>query len=111
MPVYIEYSLKDGTTVLVHAPDDLAASMPIKAAVGGEQVVKAQKSFDEALESALTSAEGMLKKFKSLDAEEIELTFGLEATGEWSNFAIGKVGLTANFEVTLKWKNKSKRKV
>lgn len=110
MPVYVEYSLEDGTRVLVHAPDDLAASVPVKAAAGGEQVIKAQKSFDDALESALNSAEGMLKKFKSLNAEEIELTFGLETTGELGNFAIGKVGLSANYEVTLKWKNKPKKK-
>ncbi len=110
MPVYIEYVLEDGGSVLIHAPDELAASLPIKAASGSEQVIKAQKSFDKALESAFNSAEGMLKKFKSLDAEEIELTFGLETTGELGNFAIGKVGLTANYEVTLKWKNKSKKK-
>lgn len=110
MPVYIEYSLDDNTTVLIEAPDDLAASVPVKASAVGERVLKAQKSFDEALESALVSAEAALEKFKILDADEVKLTFGLETTGELGNFAIGKLGVTANYEVTLKWKNKLEEK-
>jgi len=37
----------------------------------------------------------------------VEVKFGLKATGEAGNylFAIGKVGVEANYEVTLKWSN------
>lgn len=45
----------------------------------------------------------MLEKLHHLQADEVELKFGLMTTGELGNFAIGKVGIEANFEVTLKW--------
>lgn len=107
MNTYIEYELEDGTILQVLAPAGTRNREPVKASpLGTDQVIQAEKTFSEAVEGALKSASTLLKKVKDLKADEVELTFGLLATGELGNFAIGKVGVEASYEVTLKWKNK-----
>lgn len=41
-----------------------------------------------------------------MDAEQVEITFGVKAMGELGLFAVGKCGAEANYQVTLKWSNK-----
>ena len=43
----------------------------------------------------------MLEKLNDLKADEVDLKFGLVTPGEPGKFAIGKVGVEANYEVTL----------
>jgi hypothetical protein len=105
MSAYVEYQLEDGTTILIAAPQEVARGM-IAATRGPEdQVVKAGKKFNEALQAVVKQAQAMRTSLKSLRADEVEVTFGLTTTGEMGNFAIGKLGIEANYEVTLKWKN------
>lgn len=107
MNTFIEYQLEDGSTIQVLAPAGVEGDMPVKlSALGESRVIQAEKTFSEAMEGALKSAAALLQKFKALRADEVELTFGLLATGELGNFAVGKVGVEAGYEVTLKWKNK-----
>jgi hypothetical protein len=107
MTTYVEYELEDGIKILVVAPDPVAGGV-IKAArdAGGEAVVKASKKFSDALEAVHVQAKLMRKKFEDLRADDVEVKFGLTATLDAGNFAIGKIGVEATYEVTLKWKNK-----
>lgn len=52
------------------------------------------------------SALQIRKKLHDVAADEVEVKFGLKATSEAGGnmFAVGKVGVEANYEVTLKWK-------
>ena len=43
-------------------------------------------------------------------ADEVEVSFGLKAVGEAGNFAIGKVGMEANYVVKLKWSGEKQEK-
>jgi hypothetical protein len=111
MPVYfIEYQLDDTTSLQVMAPEDYRPSGPVKAGTRGESesenVIKAKQRFGEALEAVKLAGLGVLEKLHDLQADEVELKFGLVTTGELGNFAIGKVGIEANYEVTLKWAKK-----
>lgn len=108
-PLFIEYEIEEGVTVLIQAPAHTTPRGPVKSAVGSEQVIQADKTFSEALEGALSSARKLLTKVKEFQADEIELTFGLLASGELGNFAVGKVGVEANYEVSLRWKNSEKK--
>lgn len=72
-----------------------------------ESAATAHVSFDAALKRvvqenvrALTAAVQELEE----KPDEIELTFGLKATGEVGNLAIGKMGGEANFMLKLSWK-------
>jgi hypothetical protein len=106
MPVYIEYILEEGLTVLVRAPKTEEASM-VKASLreGDVAVVKAERKFTDALESVRRSAIAIKQKLEDLRADEVEVKFGLTTTGKLGNFAIAEVGLEANYEITLRWKN------
>ncbi len=104
MATYIEYKLDDGGTILVEIPGQEGGI--VKASNKEGHVVKgAEKKFSEALDSIKSAATAMRQKLSDLKADEVEVKFGLKATGELGNFAIAKTGVEANYEVTLKWKN------
>ena len=104
MATYVEYELEDGSTVLVEVDAEAAGLVP--ASRTGDAIKKAGKKFEEALDSVKPWAAALRKQLNDLKADEVEVMFGLKATGEAGNFAVGKVGIEANYEVTLKWSNK-----
>ncbi|MBI9047123.1 MAG: hypothetical protein JEZ06_21735 [Anaerolineaceae bacterium] len=105
MSKFIEYKLDDGATLLIMAVHEEDQCL-IQAGKGIQSnIISTQNSFSQSLDAVKSSADTLLQKFKNLQADEIEMTFGLVTTGELGNFAIGKVGIEANYEVKLKWKN------
>lgn len=110
MSNYVEYELKDGVTILIQATDEERGGV-VRASrdKDGNVIVKAGKKFGDALESIRIQALFMRDKLEDLRADEVEVKFGLTTTGELGNFAVGKVGVEANYEVTLKWSNLSKK--
>ena len=104
MTTYVEYKLDDQTTILVEAPEDAAKGI-VKASKGSDIAsVKAKKSFTEALRDINAQAKLLLAEIGDLHVEEAEVKFGINTVGELGNIAIGKVGVGANYEITLKWK-------
>lgn len=101
---YIQYELEDGNYIWVELNE--SETGPVKASAIGEAAEKARQTFSEALENARLSALEIIKIFHDAQADEVKVKFGLKATGEVGNniFAIGKAGVEANYEVTLKWK-------
>lgn len=107
MPTYIEYTMEDGSTVLVEG--ETAAGGMVRASRSGVDVVQAGKKFTEALASVRGSLKALIDEMGALKVEEAEVKFGLKAIGEAGVFAVGKVGGEINYEVTLKWKKPEKR--
>jgi hypothetical protein len=105
MATYIEYELEDGGTLLVEVKDTAGGVQKAARGKDGSVVIKATKKFRAALSSIKHSATLLRQELDELKADEVEVKFGLTTTGELGNFAIGKVGVEANYEVTLKWKN------
>jgi hypothetical protein len=106
MPTYIEYALEDGMTILVRAPEEESRGMVMAGNKPGESIlIKAEKDFEQAFESVKRSATVIKQKLEDLQADEVEVKFGLTTTGKLGNFAVGEIGVEANYEVTLKWKN------
>jgi|GEM_PF-738148 len=104
---FVRYQLDDQTEVLIMAPQGYAPSGPVKSAAGdAENVVQSKKRFSDALDAVRQAGLGVLEKLHDLQADEVELKFGLVTSGELGNFAVGKVGVEANYEVTLKWQKK-----
>lgn len=103
MSQFIRYILEDGSELLVEA---IGTDGGVVRAGLGEKVEQAKQSFDTALDSVRLSALQIRKKLHDVQADEVEVKFGLKATGEIGNnmFAVGKAGIEANYEVTLKWK-------
>jgi hypothetical protein len=108
MATFIEYQLDDGTTILVETNEPKTGGVT-KASRDtlGNAIVSVNKKFDAAFVGVKKSAAILREQLEELRADEVEVTFGLKATGEAGNFAIGQIGVEANYTVTLKWSNQS----
>lgn len=101
MPSYIEYSLEDGTTILVEVEE---AGGVVKASNKPGEPTPSKTRFKQAFANVHSSIKEVMAEFENLHVYEAEIKFGLKSIGEAGIFAIGKVGSEMNYEVTLKWK-------
>jgi hypothetical protein len=115
-PRYIEFPLEDGGSILIETPDqqEKVQSGFVKGAANEaakDAVIQAGQSFDASVENIRKSAELLVSKLRSLSTppDEMSVAFGLKASGDLGNLAIGKVGGEANYAVTLKWKKEEKK--
>jgi len=112
---YIEFPTEDGDTILIEIDED-AELMPeemIKAGLGKRAqvaITRVQTTFEDALEVVRRNADAFIKKMRTLhdSPDEVEVAFGLKATGELGNFAVAKTGAEANYTVKLTWKREGK---
>ena len=77
---------------------------------GGAAVAVAESGFKEAVRRVVSvNVAGFLAAVDSLERppDELEVTFGLKATGEVGNLAVGKVAAESNYEVRMTWKRPS----
>ena len=106
MGAYLEYQLEDGTTILVETDQPQAVGVTRAARdTAGNVITSVSQKFEDALAGVKKSALALRGQLMEMRADEVTVTFGLKATGEGGNFAIGKVGIEANYTVTLKWMN------
>jgi hypothetical protein len=110
---YVEFALPDGSTVVIES--DEPETGITKAAVRGvgEVTERARETFEQSAENARKSALVILDKVRhglSDPPDEVEITFGLKASGELGSMVVAKVGVEASYSVTLTWKKeKAKR--
>jgi hypothetical protein len=110
MPNFIEFQLEDGATILVQTTSQTTEGGLRKAGItdtAGNVINAAGQRFVDALAGVKKSARIIRAQLDELKADEVEVSFGLTATGEFGNFAIGQVGGEANYSVKLKWSNKA----
>ena len=104
MTTYLEYNLDDGSQLLIEISDAPAGLIKAAKNKDGNIIIKAEKRFQEAIRSAKVSAQTSVNELSSLEMDEMELSFGLNAVGSGS-FGIGKLEMGVNYQVVLKWKN------
>ncbi|MCB0011844.1 MAG: hypothetical protein KDE34_08085 [Anaerolineales bacterium] len=103
MASFVRYELDDETTLLVEI--DEAETATIRAGrESANVIVEAQTRFREALKGARAAATSVLDELDSLPVESMDITFNLKAVGEAGIFCVGKLGMEANYQVTLRWK-------
>jgi hypothetical protein len=69
-------------------------------------LARAQATFDSALLALIRGSAGaFVRAVNALDdvPDQIEIAFGIKATGEVGNLAVGKVSGDANYTVKLTW--------
>jgi hypothetical protein len=111
MAYYVEYPTEEGRTILVEV-DEAApvAKGVVPASRGGEKaqevIHKVQTRFEDAMEVVHRNAQTIIGKVKGLSEppDEVEVTFGLKAAGEFGSFAVAKASAEANYTVKLVWK-------
>jgi hypothetical protein len=115
-PRYIEFPLEEGGSILIETPDqqEKVQSGFVKAGqgeAGRDVALQASRSFDASVENVRKAAELLVNKLRAISSppDEMTVSFGLKASGDLGNLAIGKVGGEANYAVTLKWKKEDKK--
>jgi hypothetical protein len=101
---YVEFTLPDGSTVIIES--DEGDSGLVKAGAG-EIAERARETFEQAAENARKAAMVILGKVRSGlpdPPDEVEITFGLKASGEIGSLVVAKAGLEASYSVKLVWK-------
>ena len=104
LATYLEYQLEDGTTILIETA--IKGGGVTKAGKMGDVVAAVGQKFEDAFAGVKKSALVLRHQLEEMRADEVEVTFGLKATADAGNFAIGQVGAEANYTVKLKWSNK-----
>jgi len=105
MATYIEYTLEDGGTLLVEVDESTGGA--IKAAdVSGNVIIKTEEKFIDALKAVRSSVAALWQGLADLEAEGVEVTFGIKTVGEVGLFAVCKAGAEVNYEVKLTWSKK-----
>ena len=118
MVSYLRFSSGDGEAadvlVEVGAAEDLPEAGEQNAGLrqwtrnhADEVVEVAQSGFEEAVRRAVSlNARAFLSAAETLDERpaELEVTFGLKATGEVGNLAVGKVAGESNYQVKMTWR-------
>lgn len=107
---YFQYATEDGFFLVeVDNKSEISSEDGVIKAGLDDKVEEAisllQVKFEDALDVVHYSARAFAKKVKSLPEtpDEMELTFGLKATGE-GTLVVAKAGVEANFNVKLAWK-------
>lgn len=103
MSNYIVYKLDDDSELWIETEQPVGGMR--RATSEGNMVANAHQTFDQSLNNVRMAANVVRRKLGDLGADETEVEFSLKSTGEVGIFAIGKVGIEANFNVKLKWSN------
>lgn len=107
MSRYVEFTLPDGSTVYLES--DEPGPGVVKATRGLSDVVeRATVTFDQAAENARKAALVILEKVRGTAEyapQEVEITFGLKASGELQTLVVAKAGIEACYSVKMTWKN------
>ena len=102
-----KFVLSDGSSVVAEVDDEPFESSRgvMRGAVASpEIVVKANETFDTAIDRVRDAAETMLNRLTSLTRppDELAVEFGVKLNAE-TGAVIAKVATEANFKINLKW--------
>ncbi len=104
MSRYVEFTLPDGSTVIIES--DERETGIVKA--GAREIARqAAETFEQAAESARKAVMVVLEHVRSglpETPDEVEITFGLTASGELGSLVVAKAGVEASYTVKLTWK-------
>lgn len=106
MSRYVEFDLPDGSTVVIESdgPDGGVGKAGLD-----EVAERARETFEQAVENARNAALVIVDKVRGLydSPDEIEVTFGLKASGELNTLVVAKAGIEASYSVRLTWRQES----
>jgi hypothetical protein len=101
-----KFVLPDGNSIVAEVDDESFDSSRVMrgGAIASDVVVKANESFETALDRVRWAAEGLLDRLTSLASppDEVEVEFGVKLNAE-TGAVIAKASTEANFKINLKW--------
>ncbi len=111
MASYIQFKAEDDSTILVEVEEVSSTSGLQQTSLQGTVkagVAAAQTTFEAALGKVVrVNAQALLQGVKSLPEKptQVELSFGLKATGQVGNMAICKASGEATYSIKLVWQS------
>lgn len=111
MAHYIKYQTDDGNSLLVEVEDKNHSPKEgvVRAGRLGEQlqetIQEVGTKFEAAMDVINQNVRTIINKIESISVmpSEVEVTFGLKATGEAGVFAVAKITAEANYTIKMKW--------
>jgi hypothetical protein len=102
-----KFVLPDGNSIVAEVDDESFDSSRVMrggAIASSEIVVKANESFESALDRVRWAAEGLLARLTSLASppDEVAIEFGVKLNAE-TGAVIAKAATEANFKINIKW--------
>lgn len=107
MATYVKFQLEDGTIVYVETADSPKGSSGLIPAGRGEHAEPAVTSFDKSIEAIRKMAGVMIKNLRegfTNEPDEVQVNFGLKASGDLGNLFVARGGAEANYNVMLRWR-------
>jgi Trypsin-co-occurring domain 1 len=114
MTNYLQFASEEGEAADVLVEVDAAEDFPMASEENagllrraGEAVAVAQSGFEQAVRRAVRlNVRAFLAAADALEKPpaEMEITFGLKATGEVGNLAVGKVAGESNYQIKMVWR-------
>lgn len=105
---YMAFELEDGTKVYVETTDAHRGSSGFPTMRGeGDASSGLVQKFEQSMAGVKKMASTLMSQFRENvpnQPSEIEISFGLKASGELGSFLVARSGVEANYSVTLKWK-------
>ena len=103
-PHYAKFVLDDGTEFYIETRDEPESG---GMTLAGAPTEEAAVNFEKSLDNVQKMANKIPSKLRNLAdrPDEIEVKFGLKASGKIGGFVIAEVGAEASYEITLKWRN------
>lgn len=107
---FMRFVLDDGTEVDIETADEpplRPTTISTKTMRGGDPVVRAQSSFQEALRSVKKTVAASITELRDAFPErpdELEIEFGIKASVEANGLILAKAAGEASFTVKALWK-------
>jgi hypothetical protein len=104
----MKFKLEDGTTVYIESADSPRGSSGLLPGGKGEHGDHQAVSFDHSITAVRKMAAALinnLRKDQAQEPDEIQINFGLKASGEVDGLVVARGSMEANFNVMLRWRS------
>lgn len=110
MASYIKFELEDGTFVFVESTDLPRGSSGFPLSGKGDHPTEqAAVSFENSIMAIRKMAVALIQEMRSgftQTPDEMQVNFGLKASGEVGNLVVARGGMEANYNIMLRWSSR-----
>jgi hypothetical protein len=113
MATYVKFELEDGTVVYFESTDVAKGSSGLLPAHRGDAAGQGALSFEKSVESISKMAAALVQNLReghSEQPEEVQVNFGLKASGDVGGLIVSRGGAESNYNVMLRWRKPEEKK-
>ena len=110
---YVKFELEDGTAVYIESADSPKGSSGLIPGMRGDASDQAALSFEKSVSAVRKMASTMISNLREgfvEQPEEVQINFGLKASGELGSLVVARGGMEANYNISLRWRSEKAEK-